>query len=58
MKMKREYRELSKDTKILISQSMKGKRKSEAHKQAISKALKEYWKGVPHKPSETEKVGE
>lgn len=56
--MKREYRELPSEVKEKISTSMIGKPKSEAHKQAISKALKEYWKSVPHKPTVTEKVGE
>lgn len=53
--MKREYRELKKETKEKIKSSMIGKRKSEAHKQAIADALRAYWKTIPHKPIETEK---
>lgn len=44
---KRQYRELSKETKNKISQSLKGRCKSTAHKNNISQGLKEYWKNVP-----------
>lgn len=47
--MSRIYRELSEETKTLISQAMKGKSKSDAHKQAISIAMKEYWSNIPFK---------
>lgn len=47
--MSRIYRELSEETKTLISQAMKGKLKSDAHKRAISIAMKEYWNNIPFK---------
>ena len=47
---KRQYRELSDETKKRISASSKGKSKSETHKQHISQALKDYWRNVPSKP--------
>lgn len=50
---KRQYRELSDMTKMKISQSLKGRGKSETHKEAISNGLKEYWKGIPNKPTST-----
>ena len=49
--MKRQYRELSDETRAKISQSMKGKSKSFTHKEAISNGLKSYWKNIPHKPT-------
>ena len=49
---KRQYRELSDETKEKISLSTTGVRKSELHKQHISQAMKDYWKGVPHKPDD------
>ena len=47
---KRQYRELDTATKQKISNSSKGKSKSETHKQHISQALKDYWRNVPSKP--------
>lgn len=49
--MKRQYRELSDETKAKISQSMKGRSKSFTHKEAISNSLKSYWKTIPNKPT-------
>ena len=46
---KRKYRELSDDTKKKISLALQGKRKSLAHIQAISKAMKKYWESIPKK---------
>lgn len=48
---KRQFRELSQETKSRISQSSTGKAKSLEHKQHISQGMKEYWKGVPNRPS-------
>ena len=53
--MKRVYRDLPSEVKEKISTSMKGKPKTESHKQAIAEALRAYWKTVPHKPSDTKK---
>ena len=47
--MSRIYSELTDLTKTKISHATKGKVKSEAHKQAISKAMKEYWQTIPYK---------
>ena len=44
---KRQFRELSDETKDKISKSSKGKRKSFFHRQHISQALKNYWDTVP-----------
>ena len=46
---KRQYRELDYTTKEKISRSTIGVKKSDLHKQHISQAMKDYWKGVPHK---------
>lgn len=54
---KRQYRELSDETKAKISQSMKGKSKSFTHREAISNGLKDYWKTIPNKPTTNDKVG-
>lgn len=50
---KRQYRELSDMTKLKISQSMKGRSKSDTHREAISNGLKAYWQGVPSRPAST-----
>lgn len=50
---KRQYRELSDMTKFKISQSMKGRSKSDTHREAISNGLKAYWSGVPSRPTST-----
>jgi len=50
MENKRKYRDLEDTTKQKISQQLRNRGKSESHKQAISNAMKEYWKGVPNKP--------
>ena len=49
---KRQYRELSDETKTKISQSSTGVHKSDLHKMHISQALKDYWRNVPHRPNE------
>jgi len=43
---------LSDETKEKISLSTTGVHKSDLHKQHISQAMKDYWKGVPHKPDD------
>lgn len=53
---KRQFRELSDETKAKISQAMKGKSKSFIHKENISNGLKNYWKAIPNRPT-NEKVG-
>lgn len=50
IKHKREFRELSDETKRKISQSSSNKPKTDSHKQHISQAMKKYWQSVPHRP--------
>ena len=50
--MKRQYRDLRDDTKMRISQSLKGRCFSDSHKQAISDAMRQYWATIPYRPSE------
>jgi len=50
--MKRQYRDLCDDTKMRISQSLKGRSFSDSHKQAISDAMRQYWATIPYRPSE------
>lgn len=54
---KRQFRELSDETKAKISQAMRGKSKSFTHKENISNGLKNYWKDVPNRPTNV-KVGD
>ena len=55
---KRQIRELDDSVKQKISQSMKGRTKSETHKEHISNGLKAYWKQIPNRPfDETKSKG-
>lgn len=47
---KRAYRELDDETKRKISEAMKGRHKNYAHRQKISRSMKDYWRHVPNKP--------
>lgn len=51
MQFKRQYRELSDETKDKISKATKGKPKSADHKAHISRGMIKYWDSVPNKPS-------
>lgn len=51
---KRQFRELDDLTKQKISQALKGRSKGMTHKENISKGLKEYWKSIPNKPTESD----
>ena len=53
--MKREFRDLRDDTKMRISQSLRGRSHSETHKQAISNAMKAYWSTIPYRDEENNK---
>ena len=46
---KRLYRQLDDATKMKISQSLKGRSKTQDHTNAISNGLKNYWKTIPNK---------
>lgn len=50
--MQRMYRQLAQATKDRISNSSKGKAKSEEHKRNISQAMKQYWATIPNKPQQ------
>lgn len=52
-KRKRIYRELDDEVKEKISQSTKGKTKTMRHRQNLSRSLKRYWEGIPHRPEHT-----
>lgn len=49
-KYKREYRQLSDETKSKISNSSKNKPKSELHKKHIQQSMLRYWSTVEDKP--------
>lgn len=53
---KRQYRELSDATKQKISRKLKNQSKSEAHRQAISESMIMYWKEIPNKPKNEDRV--
>lgn len=46
-KLKRQYRERDEITKLKISNSLRNRKKSASHCQAISQGLKSYWETVP-----------
>ena len=48
-KYKRQSREVSPDTRQKISQALRGRSKSETHKENISQGLKNYWEHIPPK---------
>ena len=50
MEHKRQYRELSDETKNKISNATRGKSKTFTHRQNLSKALTAYWETVPNRP--------
>ncbi len=50
--MRRQFRDLRDDTKMRISQSLRGRSHSETHKQAISDAMKAYWSTIPYRDEE------
>ena len=50
---KRQYRELSDETKQKISNSSRNRPKSDQHKQHISQGMKDYWQNVLNRPNDT-----
>ena len=50
---KRQYRELSDETKQKISNSSRNRPKSDQHKQHISRGMKDYWQNGPNRPDDT-----
>ena len=51
---KRQYRQMSDQTKQKISMAMKGRSKSFTHKENISQGMRDYWKQIPNKPVTSE----
>ena len=49
---KRQFRQLSDETKAKISAKLKNRTKSFSHKENISNGLRNYWKTIPNKPIE------
>lgn len=47
---KRQYRELSDETKRKLSQSARGRKKPEWVKNLIRQGMLAYWDTVPHRP--------
>ena len=45
--MKRTNRKLSEATKQKIANSLKGRKKTNSHKQAISNGMARYWESIP-----------
>ena len=48
---KRQFRDCPDEVKKKISASLRGRTKTDAHKQNISQGLKNYWKDVPSRTS-------
>lgn len=54
---KRQYRELDDATKQKIGDAVRGRRKSQSHRDKISHSMTEYWKTVKNRPT-TDSVGQ
>jgi hypothetical protein len=52
--MKRTSRKLSEETKQKISMALRGKPKTEQHRQSLSAALVQYWATIPEEENEAE----
>ena len=50
-KYKRQWCELSDEHRQKIAQSNTGRHKSASHRQHLSKALRDYWATVEHRPA-------
>lgn len=50
------FRQLDDATRLRISQRLRGRSMSETHKQAISDGMKAYWKTIPNRPTENNKI--
>lgn len=56
MTYKRTQRALRPETKAKISAKLKGRKKSLAHRQNISKSMTEYWSKVPQNTTDENKA--
>lgn len=54
----RYYRELNNTTKQRISQALRGRSKTDTHKEAISNSMKKYWAAIPSKGNVNNKEGD
>lgn len=54
MEYKRQYRELSDETREKIKKSSLGKKLSANHRQHIAAGLRKYWETVPNRPKNNE----
>ena len=52
MEQKRQWRQLSDETKQKISNSLRGRSKSFSHIENIRKGLRAYWEQIPNKPTD------
>lgn len=52
--MKRKNRKLSQETRQKISDALKNKPKTEAHREALSASLRAYWQTIPIEENEAE----
>lgn len=55
MNYKRQYRQISDETKKKISASLKGRSKSFSHVENIRNGLRNYWKNIPNRPDVEQK---
>ena len=53
---KRQYRELSDETKQKISNSSRNRPKSSEHIERIRQGMQKYWSQVEHRPDENNEV--
>lgn len=53
-KYRRQYRELSDETKQRISTTTQGRPKTAEHRQHIAQGMRRYWHTVPHRPTMTD----
>ena len=54
--MKRTSRRLSESTKAKIANSLKGRKKTDSHKQAISDGMARYWENIPVMSAENNSI--
>lgn len=52
--MKRKSRKLSQETRRKISNALRNKPKTEAHREALSTSLRAYWQTIPAEENEAE----
>ena len=53
---KRQYRELSQETRTKIANALKNRSKSATQKSKISDSMTRYWQSVPNKPNDDKTI--